>query len=398
MSEDYRGVERRHLEAVISRVDRTIKRVGDEFPYYADPETGEWVTTPDGDWCAGHWIGLLWFAANYSETPQRYEETARRFLSTAIDAMPATSMFRGLTCNYAGFRGYDRTGDRNLQAIGLTGADQMVALYDHRARQIPLGEFRLRGPDNFRGVATDDKPSGLSIGAVDNIYTAVPILWRAYEATGETTFRDIAVSHADRHLDWYIRPDGSTWHHAVFDPETGDLEYQYNELAHSNESCWARGQGWNIAGLALAYNATRAERYLTALETTTDYYIEHAPADRIPFWDFQDPDIPSAPRDTSAAALAAYGLLSLADENDTTTALHQTGGAILSSLVNDYMILDAADDRYGMVTASCFNKPGEYLTEHETVWTDYYVAAAIDAYATRMQSGIRDQSANSVLA
>ena len=54
MNEGYSGIERCHIEAIITRVDRTIERVGDEFPYYADPETGEWVTTPDGDWCSGH--------------------------------------------------------------------------------------------------------------------------------------------------------------------------------------------------------------------------------------------------------------------------------------------------------------------------------------------------------
>jgi len=59
MNEGYSGIERCHIEAIITRVDRTIERVGDEFPYYADPETGEWVTTPNGDWCLGHWIGLL---------------------------------------------------------------------------------------------------------------------------------------------------------------------------------------------------------------------------------------------------------------------------------------------------------------------------------------------------
>ena len=392
MSTDHSDVERRHIEAILTRVDWTLDCVGAEFPYYADPKTGTWVTTSDGDWCSGHWIGLLWLAADYSEQPERYEAAARRFVATAVESMPAASMFRGLTCNYAGFRGYDRTSDRGLQAIGLTGADQMVALYDEGARQIPLGEFDLRGPDNFRGVATEDDPSGRYIGAVDNIYTAVPILWRAYQATGETRFRDVAVSHADRHLDWYVRSDGSTWHHAVFDPETGELQYQYNELAHSDETCWARGQGWNIAGLALAYNATQAERYLRALRATTDYYVDHSPDDLVPYWDFEDPAIPDAPRDTSAAALAAYGLLSLDDRSDATAELRRTGGEILDSLVDDYLILDVTDDRYGMVTHSCYNKPGEYVTAHETIWTDYYVAAAIDATLADRQREGRDRA------
>jgi len=128
------------------------------------------------------------------------------------------------------------------------------------------------------------------------------------------------------------------------------LQSRYNELAHSDETCWARGQGWNIAGLALAYDATGAERYLGALKATTDYYVDHSPNDLVPYWDFEDPEIPEAPRDTSAATLAAYGLRSLDDASAAAAELHRTGATVLSPLVDDYLILDATDDRYGMVT------------------------------------------------
>ena len=35
------------------------------------------------------------------------------------------------------------------------------------------------------------------------------------------------------------------------------------------------------------------------------------PKDKIPYWDFNAPDLPDAPRDASAAAVAASGLLEL---------------------------------------------------------------------------------------
>jgi len=379
MSEELQSQCATALDAMTARVETTLEAVGDEFPYYADPESGEWTTTPDGDWCSGHWLGLLWLAAEHSEEPERYRRAARRFAKTAIDEMPAHTMFRGLTAHYVGFGGYDQTGSREYFGMALGGADDMVELYDEEARQIPLGEFDIRGPENFRGVETEEKPSGMYIGAVDNIYTALPILWRAYEETGDPQFRDVAISHADRHLDWYIRDDGSTWHHAVFDEE-GALLDQYNELAHSDDSCWARGQGWNIAGLAVAHNATNAERYLSALEQTTEYYVENSPADLVSYWDFDAPDAPDAPRDTSAAALAAYGLLGLELESKRTAPLRETGEAILESLLENYLVHDEDDERYGMVTETCYNKPGEYVTQNEVVWTDYYLAATVASY------------------
>lgn len=371
------------LEALIYRTNKTLKQVGEQFPYFADQESGKWETTADGDWCAGHWIGLLWLAAKHADNNDRrnrYEQAALTATTQAKQEIPPNTMFRGVTLRYAGFRGYDVTGDYDLFRLGLAGADDMATLYDERARQIPLGEYDIQGPDNFRGPETDSKPSGMRIGAIDNIYTALPILWRAYDETNDPHFRDIAISHADRHLDWYIRSDGSTWHHTIFNQETGELEEQYNELAYSDNSSWARGQGWNIAGLVEAYNATGAERYLEALEHTLEYYVENSPDDLVTYWDFDAPEIPDEPRDTSAAALVAYGLIRLEGNSSRITDLRQTGERILLSLVDNYLILDRDDNRFGMIQQTCYNKPGEYVTENETVWTDYYVAYALAEY------------------
>lgn len=126
---------------------------------------------------------------------------------------------------YAGFRGYDVTGDRALFGVGLRGADAQVALYDERARMIPVGEYAVEGPEEQFDVTTvtGNRPTGTAIATVDNVYASLPVLWRASWETNDERFRDVAVSHADRHLDRCLRPDGSTYHHAWFDPETGEL-------------------------------------------------------------------------------------------------------------------------------------------------------------------------------
>lgn len=365
-------------DAIAARVDRTLDETGTAFPYFVD-EDGTWVTTPNGNWCGGHWIGLLWFARDHvaDDRSKRFERAAREHTETMRSYMPRESMFCGMNFCYAGFEGYDRTGDRDLFALGLEGADAMADLYHEQARQIALGGLDIAGPEQFRGPESDHGPSGDRIGAVDNVYTALPVLWRAYEETDDASFRDVAVSHADRHLDWYVREDGRTWHHVVFDRETGALERQYNELAHSDETCWARGQGWNVAGLARAYDETRAERYLDALERTVAYYRANSPDDRVPYWDFEAPIDDESPRDTSAAALVAYGLGQLPDTGETDD-LRSYGGDVLETLLETYLVTDRDAPNYGAVEHSCFNKPGEYATDTEHVWTDYYVARAVE--------------------
>lgn len=367
------------LQAIIDNVEQTLSTV-DGFPHIRESGTAEWQTTPYGDWCGGSWIGLLWLAAKHASTSEEYDRyinEGHRYVDSMGKEMPTETMFYGLNHFHAGFRGYDVVGDRTLYGLGLRGADAMIEFYNDDARQIPLGIFGIRGPENFRGPESEHGPSGARVGAVDNVYTALPVLWRAYRETNDSRFRDIAVSHADRHLDWYIREDGSTWHHAVFDLTTGSLEYQYNELAYSDDTCWARGQGWCIAGLSRAYRETGAERYLHALEVTTDYYVENSPDDLIAPWDFETPEDPHL-RDTSAAALTAYGLVQLDGTSDRLTDLRETGTLILESIVDEYLVTDPTDDQYGGVLHGCYNKPGEYATDHELIWTNYYTAYALD--------------------
>jgi len=366
---------------LIDRVRSTLAQVGDAFPYIADPATGDWQVTTDGNWCGGHWIGLLWIACEVTGEA-RFETAARNATERMRAQLPAENMFYGMNNHYAGFRAYDVAGEDEHRAIGTDGADRTVESFHEFARQVPLGTLEIDAPaENFRGPddgEDENAPSGARLGAVDAIYTSLPVLWRAYDETGDPTYRDVAVSHADRHLDWYIRPDGSTWHHVEFDPETGEIRRKYNELAMSNETCWARGQGWCVAGLARAYRETRAERYRHALERVVDYYVAHSPDDLVPHWDFEHPDAPSVERDTSAASLAAYGLTRL-PETAETAHLVETGQRILTSLIEDYLTPTRDDDDRpaGMVLESCYNGPADFATANEHVWTDYYVLYAL---------------------
>lgn len=369
----------RSMEALVARVDETLAETGDAFPYVSDPDTGAWETTRGGNWCGGHWIGLLWLAAEDANEPaatDRFETAARSHTETLREYMPRGSMFCGMNFYYAGFRGYDATGDRTMFRIGLEGADAMVEAFDEDARQIPLGGLAIKGPEQFRGPESDHGPPGDRIGAVDSIYTTLPVLWRAYAETGDERFRDVAISHADRHLDWYVRDDGSTWHHAVFDRETGTLERQYNELALGDDTCWARGQGWHVAGLSRTYAETGASRYLNTLRDAVDYHRRNAPENGVPYWDYAAGD--DEPRDTSAAALIAYGLSRL-PENDDTRGLRRYGRDLLRTLLDEYLVTDEDAPNRGAVRHGCFNRPGRYADDNELLWTNYYVASTVNA-------------------
>jgi unsaturated chondroitin disaccharide hydrolase len=366
------------LSLLLDRVGTTLDATGDAFPYVADPTDGTWTTTPDGNWCGGHWIDALRIAADRTGA-DRFAEAADAHAETAADTVPPTSMFHGIYWQYAGFRAADRTGDERGRDRGIDAADAMVAAFDDRARQVPLGPFAIEGPTEFRGPASDHGPPGDRLGAVDAAYVALAPVWRAYRETGDPRYRDVAVAHCDRHLDWYVRYDGSTWHHAEFHPDTGGLVRGFNELAASDETCWARGLGWHIAGMTRAYLETAADRYRAALESAVRYYRRHAPADLVPHWDFEHPDRPDVPRDTSCAVLAADALTRLPDAAPTAD-LRDVGERVLGTLIADYLTpRSPADDRpRGMLLEGCFNGPSGFADRHELLWSDYYLLRTLD--------------------
>ena len=43
------------IDRMLTRVRDTSSRVRSGFPHWADPDTGEWTTTPDGDWTGGYY-------------------------------------------------------------------------------------------------------------------------------------------------------------------------------------------------------------------------------------------------------------------------------------------------------------------------------------------------------
>jgi unsaturated chondroitin disaccharide hydrolase len=41
------------IRRMLARIDDTARRVTEGFPNFADPQSGEWTTSPQGDWTGG---------------------------------------------------------------------------------------------------------------------------------------------------------------------------------------------------------------------------------------------------------------------------------------------------------------------------------------------------------
>ena len=150
-----------------------------------------------------------------------------------------------------------------------------------------------------------------------DIMMNVPIIFYAANETGDDELRRVATAHCRTTRDTIVRADGSTAHEGIFDLETGEFLRQTTHQGLRGDSAWARGLAWSLYGYSKCYALTGDDEFLEVAERNADYWLDHLPADDVPFWDFRRRSVRSRRRgarrrNRSAGAIAASGLLDLA--------------------------------------------------------------------------------------
>lgn len=139
------------------------------------------------------------------------------------------------------------------------------------------------------------------------------LLFEATRLSGDSTYYNMAVSHADRTLKNHYREDYSCYHVVDYDPESGEVRGKQTAQGYADESAWARGQAWGLYGYTMCYRYTRKPEYLAQARRIYDFIFTHPnlPKDLVPYWDYDALNIPNVPRDASAAAITASALYEL---------------------------------------------------------------------------------------
>jgi uncharacterized protein YyaL (SSP411 family) len=139
------------------------------------------------------------------------------------------------------------------------------------------------------------------------------LLFWATQASGDSSFYKIAVSHANTTMKNHFRADNSSYHVLNYNATTGAVQQKKTAQGYADESAWARGQAWGLYGYTETYRETKDATYLEQANKIAGFILNHPsfPADKIAYWDFNAPDIPNALRDASAAAIMASALLEL---------------------------------------------------------------------------------------
>lgn len=292
------------LDYCAAQVERTLAELPpDNFmlsPRNIARDSTHWLLKPvcREEWTSGFWPGVLWY--DYEHTGDTVVLAAARRYTEALEFLSRTPAYDHdlgflVFCSYG--NAYRITRDDRYREVILRTADTLATLFNPRVGTI-LSWPREVG--RFGGHNT----------IMDNMINLEMLFWAAANG-GNPRLADIARSHADKTMQYNFREDGSSYHVAVYDPETGRHLRSCTHQGYSDSSMWARGQAWGIYGFTMCYRYTHDRRYLDFARKITDLYLERLPEDGIPYWDFDDPAIPEAPRDASAAAVVASALLEL---------------------------------------------------------------------------------------
>ena len=365
---------------MLGRIDDTARRVESGFPNFADPDTGEWTTSPQGDWTGGHWVGELWLARCVTGQ-ERYGERAWEWCEALRPRATSNTVFRSFLFYYGAALGEVLVQDHRAKDVALEGANGLMASFNSEAAVIPLGTDAEEASD----VGDEDT----SIDAVGSISA---LLGWASEMTGDASYREVARRHAERHIELCVRDDASVCQSASFDPVSGELTRRYSHKGYSEDSTWARAQAWGMLAYALSarWMPERTE-FLDTATRVADWWLEHVPEDRVAFWDFADPAIPDVERDTSATAIAAASLLKLSElvtDPDLGSRYHDAAQETVRVLLEGYLTPTSPDDsrQPGILTEGCYNKHIDLATRNELIWGDYYLFESLQVLAGNLEA------------
>jgi hypothetical protein len=212
---------------------------------------------------------------------------------------------------------------------------------------------------------------------------------------------------------------GRTAHESIFNVNDGSYRCPNSQQGYSPFTTWTRGLAWALLGFAeqLEFLGTLDDArlcpahpeeagcvratFLKAAMATADFYLAHACADGVPVWDTgapglerlkdyaakpSDPFNPWEPVDSSAAAIAAQGLLRLASylqtgSGKTSARRYRQAGLTTAQTLFNEPYLSTKTKHQGLLLHSVYHRPNgwDYMAPGQKIpngessmWGDYH--------------------------
>ncbi len=204
---------------------------------------------------------------------------------------------------------------------------------------------------------------------IDNMMNLELLFW-ATKYTGDSTYYNIAVTHANTTIQNHFREDYSTYHVLNYASDGSGVKAKRTAQGLSDSSSWARGQVWGLYGFTVMYRETKDQKYLEQAVGIAEFLLTHSnlPKDKVPMWDFDAHS--SAERDASAAAIMASALLEL-DTYSSDKGYAESGGQILGTLSTSYVAPLGSNANF-IIQHCVGDMPKDSEVDVPLTYADYY--------------------------
>ncbi|MGL5618205.1 MAG: glycoside hydrolase family 88 protein [Tannerellaceae bacterium] len=360
------GLDRAKEQSIL--MAEALKDKPGRLPKSTDKE-GKLSTSDSRWWCSGFFPGVLWYVYEGTNDPE-LKEWARMY-TARIEREKYTTNNHDvgfmLYCSFGnGLRlgGYDA-----YKEVLLTGTESLSTRYKDNVGAIRSWDW-------------NQKVWQYPV-IIDNMMNLELMMWAAKES-GNKRFAEMAKSHADKTMKNHFRNDYSCYHVVSYDTITGKPHKKQTWQGYADESAWARGQAWALYGYTMMYRETGEKRYLNHAKKVAEYIMNHPnlPEDKIPYWDFNAPQIPNEERDASAGALIASALIELSQytKGDFSKKCLDVAETQVRALTSDAYLAEEGTNANFILKHSVGAKPLKSEIDVPLTYADYYYVEALVRY------------------
>ncbi len=316
------------------------------------------------DWTSGFFPGMLWMMYEYTGDESWIEPAHHYSMNIEKEQFNGGTHDMGFKMYCSFGNGYRLTYNPHYKDILIQSASTLMTRFNP-----VVGSIRSWDHNSDKW----DYPV-----IIDNMMNLELLFWATKE-TGDSSFYNVALRHAETTLKNHYRDDHSSFHVISYDTLTGEVVKRNTHQGFSDESAWSRGQAWGLYGFTMTYRETGEERFLDQAKAIADFLLEHPnlPADKVPYWDFDASGQPDIARDVSAAAIMASALYELsASCPDEKAHYVEAADQILQALSSTYNLKD--EEPYPFLldhSVGNFNKDSEM--DVPIIYADYYYLEAL---------------------
>jgi len=333
-----------------------------KIPRSIDKDFKKLRTSKSTTWTSGFFAGNLWLIYELTDD-KTYKDKALEWTKIVeIEKLNDEDHDIGFKIYNSFGHAYKTTQNEDYANVIVTAAKTLTNRYGEKVKAIQSWNAK-EGQWDYPVI-------------IDNMMN-LELLFEASLISKDSTYYNVAVNHANTTLQNHFREDHSTFHVVDYNAD-GSVKAKKTHQGYSDSSAWARGQAWAVYGFTMAYRYTKNNAYLAQAEQTANFYLNHEklPEDGIPYWDFNDPAIPKAPKDVSASTIMASAFYEIYEFTENKKYL-EYANKVLETLKQPEYLLGPSIEAPFILNRSTGNYNKNSEIDCPIVYADYYLLEAL---------------------